>query len=286
MPSGTPTIGPIVIPTPNLKLPTQTPIPTFTLEPIPTLTSEQEANLVTTMLESNGGCELPCWWGIIAGKTTYKGALALFTSLGISLGNAGLTLDTPHPKHTFDYRLNVGLDDTGSVIQSIKAVGEVYNSLTYEGQLSARFTHDWQRYAWSQILAEYGPPSQVRINLSSTNYSTPASYKLILFYESLGMAIQYDGLAKDIDVQRVRACPRFENITGIHVTLISPKQSKALLDTALPPDPLLQNTTGVRVIDLWPSLENATGMNVQTFYKTFKDVKSQGCLEELPTTAP
>ena len=39
---------------------------------------------VREMLQTNGGCELPCWWGIIPGKTSWKEMQAAFTDQAIA----------------------------------------------------------------------------------------------------------------------------------------------------------------------------------------------------------
>ena len=49
---------------------TQTHIATLSFLPLPTLNPEEEQATILTLLKSNNGCDLPCWWGITPGKTT------------------------------------------------------------------------------------------------------------------------------------------------------------------------------------------------------------------------
>src|SRR3972149_10258120 len=50
-----------------------TPEPTITLSPtpsltaLPTLDAVEAEKMLQSMLYQNGGCELPCWWGITPG---------------------------------------------------------------------------------------------------------------------------------------------------------------------------------------------------------------------------
>jgi len=62
------------------KIPTLTPLPsqTATLTKIPTLTPlptyisyEEDIRAFNKLLRTNGGCQLPCWWGITPGETTW-----------------------------------------------------------------------------------------------------------------------------------------------------------------------------------------------------------------------
>ena len=49
---------------------TFTPSKTWT----PTLSSEQQMTQVSDLLTNNGGCKLPCWWGIMPGETSWANA--------------------------------------------------------------------------------------------------------------------------------------------------------------------------------------------------------------------
>jgi hypothetical protein len=63
-----------VAPTPR---PTNTPTftPTLTWTPLPTLPSQQTRAKIEELLETNGGCELPCWWGITPNETAWPETL-------------------------------------------------------------------------------------------------------------------------------------------------------------------------------------------------------------------
>jgi hypothetical protein len=74
---------------PNTATPTAIPL-TATPKPLPTatLTNEQiDANLTELML-TNGGCELPCWWGILPGETSIDSARESLKALGASFPGA------------------------------------------------------------------------------------------------------------------------------------------------------------------------------------------------------
>jgi hypothetical protein len=62
--TATATLLPTFTPTPTPTA-TYTPRPTVTpsLTPLPTLDPDAAATLVLELLDNNGGCSLPCWWG-------------------------------------------------------------------------------------------------------------------------------------------------------------------------------------------------------------------------------
>lgn len=57
--------------------------PSKTTEPTasPTLTAEETLRFIEQMQRINGGCRLPCWWGITPGITTLDEARQVFTPL-------------------------------------------------------------------------------------------------------------------------------------------------------------------------------------------------------------
>ena|GEM_PF-1161036 len=87
-------VSEIVTPSPNIPTntvapivrPSITPVPTLTpltpsLTPLPTLPLDEAEALVLELLETNGGCELPCWWGITPGGTTWQEAFNFLNTL-------------------------------------------------------------------------------------------------------------------------------------------------------------------------------------------------------------
>ena len=72
-PSATP--SPVITntfsPTPS---PTRTQIPTShpSLTPLPTFPADQSEELLSSLMSTNGGCVLPCWWGITPGVSSLR----------------------------------------------------------------------------------------------------------------------------------------------------------------------------------------------------------------------
>ena len=264
----TPTTTAIPSPTPPPRTPTITPTP------VPTLTAKQEAEFVAAMLKTNGGCELPCWWGITPGETSHQAVRDFFSLQSIQLFSGGRHYEgserifrIPHPERLFDYDVYIRFDARDGVIRSIRVDSETFNL-----QRSERFTRDWRSYTWDQILTRYGPPSWVGIAFQPPmEPNAPTIYGLSLIYEPLGFEISYMGPAQyDPKASLMRACPDFNVVTAIGLRLVSPEDSvvELLLSESHAPS-------------LGPSLEETTGMSVQTFYETFRNANSRACLEEL-----
>jgi hypothetical protein len=78
IPTEIPTLTTTQSPIPTTALPistiTLTSEPTLTWTPLPTLSPGEADVLVMDLLENNAGCQLPCWWGIWPGETTWDEA--------------------------------------------------------------------------------------------------------------------------------------------------------------------------------------------------------------------
>ncbi len=243
-------------------LPVHTPVPPAST-PYPTLTADQERAFVVEMLETNGGCELPCWWSITPGKTTWQDVrdqLGLYYGHGIPQPDGvhyeAVYGGAPHTKPLFGYYIALEFTELGGTVQSIQVISEVDRNAQ-----ASHFVQDWRHYSLNQVLGRYGIPSQVRMHIvPEIEPGASPYYTLGLGYDHLGFYILYLGPAVS-EPPVMRVCPRFGEVTGIILYLQSPQ----------PGEPVLSDDT--------PTLEEATGMDVETFYETFKNADSDVCLE-------
>lgn len=251
---------------PTPPLPTDTPsaartVPsTITLSP--TLTADQRQVLVRAMLETNGGCELPCWWGVVPGQSDYQATRERFVAYG------GFVLDVPHPHRLFDYRIYHDFLVQDGTVQAVKVTGEVF-----VGSTSDRFAQDWHRYSLDQMLTRYGAPSQVLLSLvPAMDQGALPYYQLLVFYDHLGFAVRYLGPAA-VDGQTIRACPTFEQVFLIILWLQSPSDETLLIQRAVVADEM----------PYFRPLDEATGMSIDAFYANFQTIGSGVCLEGFAT---
>jgi hypothetical protein len=163
-----------------------------------------------------------------------------------------------------DYHLNVEFIEQEGIIETIEVSSQV-NALTQPGN----FSQDWQRYSMDQVLKRYGVPARVQLQLvPAIEPGAPPGYALTIVYEDRGFWIRYQGPATS-DGTLVRACPTFTEVEYIVLRL----QSSTAQTPVFRPDPDGYDR----------SLEEATGMSLQTFYDDFTDARKPTCLESLPT---
>lgn len=220
------------------------------------------------MLETNGGCELPCWWGIIPGETAWQAARDSFAFRGIKeiiyKGGLYYYFDPPLLERPVQYTLDLHFTQQAGVVHSIQVFSQVLGD-----PKTNRFARDWHRYSLDQVLIRYGQPSQVMLELwPNPPAGPPYPYSLFVFYDHLGILIRYSGSA--ISGKPFRICPELARIDHLTLWLRSPGEGPSLLELAhLDPAELAQ---------MLP-LEKATGMDIRTFYETFRKAGAMACLE-------
>ena len=271
LPSATPTRLPSPVPSTLIPSPTHTPaLPPIT--PRPTRTAEEEQAFVREMLETNGGCELPCWWGITPGKTTWQEVrerLGFYYDGGISRPSGMRYHETAYgdvlypPPPPYGYSIYIGFTERDGIVQSIAVFADALHT-----KFPQRFAQDWHRYSLDQVLTRYGEPSQVMLELWPTPPEPYYPYRLFIFYEQRGFLLAYEGPA--IPGETFRVCPNFDQITSLRLWLRPPGEGSALLELA--------NLDPLERAQMLP-LEEVTGMDVQTFYETFRQAGTGACLE-------
>jgi hypothetical protein len=176
--------------------------PTWT--PLATLSTEQAHQAIRELILNNGGCQIPCWWGIIPGKTSVQEALHFLAPFStIKQGGSGSFYEGGKTHFTTTYTVYYdifGEDESGRLdvgVQDNIVVGITAYPLGNE-----------QNYQLSQILTSFGKPSQVYVSAqpySQTNELLPA--KIILDYSKLGILASYEfHLSKSGD--NLDICPR------------------------------------------------------------------------------
>ncbi len=165
VPSPTTTPRPTANPRPpRTPSPTPTQTPTATPLPFPTLEPEEMQAFIAEMLAANGGCELPCWWGITPGVTPWEDVQQQFLSYGESISSWSWDADewgTGHrtgllgrrESYPFDYVVEHVFYEQEGAVSLIGALGHVPGWPADEWSLSPRFVQDWERYTLDQVLA-------------------------------------------------------------------------------------------------------------------------------------
>lgn len=259
---GTPTISPLDESTLQTPLPEQHESPT--VPPIVLSTSEAH-ELVRELLENNAGCQLPCWWGINPGETTWEKAHRILEKVSSYVGGqtqgeefyANVNVYLPYPSDFAPYMEHLYRVKSG-VVEYIR----IYNY-----NLAPN-------YYLPKFLETYGRPSEIWMQPFSQEEIGQQNFAFILFYADKGILVKYGIVTPIVDVaikEKLQVC--LEGADSPFLFLWSPEKNKMsfqdakqkFIDTTYLPEPQ-------------PLLE-ATGMDVNTFYETFKNPDTNVCLE-------
>lgn len=285
-PASTNTIKPLSIPT---VVPT---LPTFTPTFISTLSVEDARQRLLDLLANNGGCQLPCLWGITPGKSSYLEAHSIMISLsGIaetvhpdSISPLYVDVeDNSHPNKRVVDRLNTKLGDdygTDGIISSI-SFGALQEEVTFDANGnwtekrpifdSTTFGKRVAYYSLAHVLTEQGVPASVMIQFNGASLYPDYALGLdiALIYPDQGIWVNYKMPMQNRANAKV-GCPNGSAQVDMELFPSGNRNSfYAQLD---------QTNWGVTK-GAYKPLEEVTGMSVEKFYETFRNPTSDQCIQ-------
>jgi len=179
---------------------TKTPTTTIAITPthtqIFTPAGQDAKSKVEYLLETNGNCSLPCWWGITPGQTTWNEAEAYLTPFAIRIPSPvpGQQDDlTYYPLQFPNPISNTQADYLFAEIAVNQSSKIEYISSSLDASLAS-------------ILKNIGVPSQIWLEIITNFGPGPQSFTLALFYDK-GIMIVYYGTTNNGDMNFINICP-------------------------------------------------------------------------------
>jgi hypothetical protein len=223
--------------------PTALPSPTS----YPRLETEAARAQILGLLETNGGCKFPCWWGITPGKTRWQDAHAILSPLYHDsephLGTAGYFSGMYFQGDLPVHEVNISAPET--FVESILVL-----SATVENTSNLSITG---------IFQSYGIPSEIHIRTFNKLDSHP--FSILLYYPTLGVAAGYHSNAYENGLV-LRICD-LEHMSA-DFYLAAPN---SFTDFSSVANNALWHPQAFRILPL----EKATSWTVKSFYMTFRE---------------
>lgn len=218
---------PMVVTSSPLQESTQTPIPILHTVTAPT---KDDYTYLINLLNNNGNCHLPCFWGITPGKSVFEEAKSIllplnnisdslnFNSIGINNVSA-----VYKEKDLGVYlHLNFGVSEKNIVTWMFfgSRVLRELNQGNYEEVFNHPLYNQMLRfYSMPNVLSVYGEPTSI---LLRTNSEQPpqirGNFDILLAYPERGTVVHYN-MPMYIDETKIAGCP--ENST-IELYLVDP----------------------------------------------------------------
>jgi hypothetical protein len=173
------------------KVSTQNPPPTQKAPFI--LSSIQNEEFIGDLYENNGGCDFPCFWGIMPGEDATQNVYDRLSSYGVlntvideneSKGFISFSMVPSKniDKYTRDeWRITIGVQN--DIVESIYA--------------SSEYTRGFADPVLDRYLKRLGPPEEIGIMIFPGIGSQPW-YEIVLFYPKKGILVSWRGIATRI----------------------------------------------------------------------------------------
>jgi hypothetical protein len=259
--------------------PTSTPEPTDTLAPtvtvvevtpVATMSPQESEAYVEELLETNGGCSLPCVWGISPGQTKYEDAQRFFQSLGWKGSEAHGSYWTGKDMQSFPVSIRIGVYPEGDVVRKIRF------SLAGNG-----FQEKVKYYSFDSMIRALGKPSEILAFVgTSPGILEPeqTSFEVLLHYAERNTLLEYQGTAvRDGDSYRI--CPSYPNAESTEVDPLSGNISISVAEAEQPsvPEELVRPLS--MLPDYYLSVEKALGISNDQFYDAVSENNGNVCFE-------
>jgi len=247
---------------------------------------QAESDFLVDMLQTNLDCDLPCWWGIIPGESSWETTLTQFLSYGKSIAvytdntlNLGgvhrVSLFSRKDPAAFAYRLEHEIYVRTGYVDLLGA-----RAHTFSGEPFGELLLDFERYTPRHILARFGTPSQILLHYWREDSESP--YTVGLIFEREGLMVEYEGRVPSVtnpngeggdSNKPVIICLDQDHLSGINIWSRSPRRSPTMAEVFKQLggyfDKNYLNT---------PSIEQATGNDMEWFYENFLEPTPKTCL--------
>ncbi|MBM3152746.1 MAG: hypothetical protein FJZ96_11205 [Chloroflexi bacterium] len=231
--------------------------------PHPRLTDEEIEAAVLELMSNNGGCSLPCWWGIAPGKSTWESVNSFLFELDHTIYLGG---------YFNDYLIAYyGIP----VSEQYSALGVIEIRIHYQNDIATAINigsfEGFSIYHMSRLLEMYGQPDEVWLHTYRSFLDIDPPMDVVLLYKDQGILALYPSSEEDIiDDTIIRGCFSTSPILYLWASG-NPKTFREAADTF-----------GLDYYK-WDKpimpLKEATGMTVETFYETYRDPANDPCIE-------
>ena len=231
---------------------------------MPTVPPEQAEQEILRLLTDNGGCRLPCWWGILPGEARWDDTRAFLEPYSMKIASSGFAGSSQDRIHTVYARVPLDLGTRGfwtTVILERDGVVFLVRASPYNLQL----------FSLPAVLRDYGLPSTIMI----TTYRQPREgylpLRLAVFNADTGFMAWFESRA-ELNSGVIRGC--FRDL--LPDLILWPPSAD------LTPELIAQMNIGhltEEVLSNYRDLGNATGTTIEQLVSSSESLSSDLCID-------
>ena len=268
----------------STAFPTSTAIPSTTPTAVPALPVEEARARLLELLSDNGGCSLPCLWGITPGKSTYQEAETILRPLSSVSDHTSFIpgVGSLLPTYTEgDMELSVFLaylfthDGVVSMVafkaRETEQVMSNNERISFPAFDSPSLAERAGYYMLPRLLSEQGIPTSVMIATEGgpLRNMEVGNFLIVLLYPDEGIWANYE-TQRHLIGSNVRGCPSPSN-AHVELELFPSGNSGQFYE-------LLGQTDWAVKEGWYKPLEEVTSMSVEEFHQTFRQ-PTGGCID-------
>lgn len=244
-----------------------TPEPTFVK-----MSREEVIAEVEGLFESNGGCRLPCWWGLTPGETTLAE-----TRIRIAPLIASSCCADNNWKSDGVTEIRLPMSEVHSIQGMVSIMVYFQNSVVRALRVDEL---KWPYFAVGEILEDYGPPDVIWVHTIPDFPGPNPPLSLFLFYQSKGILLYYYSLNHELVLKENIITGCFSTSPSLYMW--SPKENLSIKKVG---ELFGQTTITYEGYPIIP-LGNVSILSVNDFYMRYQGRSDDAiCLEiTLPDT--
>lgn len=190
IPIASATISPTRTPTPT-STKTRIPIADFMWTPIPTLNPEAAISQIKELYVNTIPCELPCWWGIAPGQSTWAQARQILSQLSTE-GGPYFKGVIPSYSYSFEVPENFEALNLGFIEATLYVRDEIVVAVS----TNTGWVHRNFEFSRTGLLALLGQPDEIWIRYTPPEDEMLIEYEIDLLYKSEGILLNISGEAQ------------------------------------------------------------------------------------------
>lgn len=265
----------------------------------PTPSVEKAKAIALNLLGNNGGCKLPCVWGLTPGLTTSSERQQILASYGgfsetdFSMSGSGVDLT----KNPGGFGISLTKDEVsisaGVTYYEINGVLEMLSLVTIPQKNQKHiygnnnYSELIQYYTLPYLLNNYGVPSEVLVLAFPRDPFLHADYEpfsFVVIYSEIGIMAEYISPTQWIGEMKELSTP---SLWVGDIARGCPSQSILTLRTwdikkNIPIKKIASIATSEGIsetaYDYFKPIQDVTSMSINDFYEIFKDPKNTQCI--------